>query len=202
MYVKSFVFVTVVCLLCTGVLAAQSFEKVPEAKQAAPATVVPAGVSGKIALINVQVALLNTQEGRKGVQDFQARFRPQQIELESLRKEVSEYQARLQAGARTLSPDAQAEIQREIDKRVKKGRRLEEDLQEESQLAQNELMSQIFVKIKPIIDQYAKQNNLILILPISQQSVPVYVAPGVNITGEIVKLYDQANPVAVATSSN
>lgn len=202
MHVKSFVFVTVVCLLCTGVLAAQSFEKVPEAKQAASATAVPAGVSGKIAMINVQVALLNTQEGRKGVQDFQARFRPQQIELESLRKEVSEYQARLQAGARTLSPDAQAEIQREIDKRVKKGRRLEEDLQEESQLAQNELLNRISVKIKPIIDQYAKQNNLILILPISQQILPVYVAPGVDITGAIVKLYDQANPVAVATSSN
>lgn len=202
MRVKSFVFVTTVCLLCTGVLAAQSFEKVPEAKQAASATAVPAGVSGKIAMINVQVALLNTQEGRKGVQDFQARFRPQQIELESLRKEVSEYQARLQAGARTLSPDAQAEIQREIDKRVKKGRRLEEDLQEESQLAQNELLNRISVKIKPIIDQYAKQNNLILILPISQQTLPIYVAPGVDITGEIVKLYDQANPVAVATSSN
>ncbi len=202
MRVKNFVFVTAVCLLGTGVLAAQSFEKVPEAKQAASATAVPAGVSGKIAVINVQVALLNTQEGKKGVQDFQARFRPQQVELESLRKEVSEYQVRLQAGARTLSPDAQAEIQREIDKRVKKGRRLEEDLQEESQLAQNELLNRISVKIKPIIDQYAKQNNLILILPISQQTLPIYVAPGVDITGEIVKLYDQANPVAVATSSN
>ncbi len=200
MRVIRLVCLTALLVLVTGGLAAQSFEKVPEATQAAPAAGSGA-VSGNVAILNVQAALLGTQEGQKGLQGLQERFRPRQTELATLQQEVTEYQQRLQSGRRTLSQDAQLEIQREIDKRVKKGRRIEEDLQEESQAAQTDLINRISVKMRPIIDQYAKQKSLTLILPINQQSSPIYAATGVDITAEIVKMYDQANPVAVAAAT-
>ena len=187
-------------VLVTGGVAAQSFEKVPAAPQATP--VASSNVAaGKVAIINVQAALLSTQEGQKGLQALQERFRPRQAELEVLQQEVTDYQQRLQSGRRTLSQDAQVEIQREVDKRVKKGRRIEEDLQEESQAAQADLVNRISVKMRPIISQFAEQKGLSLILPITQQSSPIYAATGVDVTPEIVKLYDQAHPVAAAAAT-
>jgi outer membrane protein len=191
---------TALFVLVTGGLAAQSFEKVPAAPQAAPAASSSA-IAGKIAIINVQGALLSTQEGQKGLQELQERFRPRQAELETLQQEVQDYQQRLQSGRRTLSQDAQLEIQREVEKRVKKGRRIEEDLTEESQAAQANLVNRISVKMRPIIGQYAEQKGLSLILPITQQGAPIFAAPGVDITQEIVQLYDQSNPVAAAAAT-
>src|SRR3989338_6914071 len=66
-------------LLASQSGAAQRFENVPEAKpadQAAPA----AGI--KIGVINFQLAMANTQEGKKASDDLRAQFSPRQAELE------------------------------------------------------------------------------------------------------------------------
>lgn len=205
-----FVFVAAICALVPAGLAAQSFEKVPEARQQtqqqAPAQPAQGGVSGKIGVLNVQQALLGTQEGQKALQELQERFRPQQTELETLRQEVEERQKRLQDGGRTLSLDVQQEIQREINLRVKKGQRLEEDLNDEMQFAQSEVINRISEKMRPIINQYAQEKSMILIIPVNPQNpqgmVPVYMAPGVNITADIIRLYDQAHPVQQASAGS
>ena len=200
MRVTRIIGVAVVCLLITGGLAAQSFEKVPEAKQEGTTPAPSTAAGAKVALINYQAALLSTKEGQKAMQDLQARFRPQETELETLSKEISDYTQRLQTQSRTLSQDAQAELQREIARRRKKGTRLQEDLQEESDLARTDLMRVIAGKMQPIIVQYAQQNSLSLVIPLNPQAVPLFVAPGVDITQAIINLYDQANPVAAAAS--
>ncbi len=90
-------------LFCAGALAAQTFEKVPEAR-AKPAPVV-ATTGAKIGVINIQLAMNNTQEGRKVSEELRARFDPRQNELERLRQEVQDLERQLETQSRTLSAD-------------------------------------------------------------------------------------------------
>ena len=193
------------CVLLTTGLAAQSFEKVPETPAAAqtqtPAPATAARPTGGIAIINIQAALIGTQEGQQGAQALQQQFLPIQNQLQTLGQEVADLQRRLREGQRTLSQAAQLELQSSIDSKTKQGRRLEEDLQEDSQRAQNALLARLSEKMGSIIQQYAQQNGISLIVPVNPQSPPIYVGPGVNITQAVVQIYDQKHPVATAPAA-
>lgn len=189
-------------LLATLGLAAQSFEKVPAPQPAAPQpAAAPAAVPGGIAIVNVQAALVNTQEGQKAAAELQERFRPMQVQIETLRQEVADLQRRVQEGQRTLSQEAQLELAAEIESKAKRGRRLEEDFQEDTQRAQNEMLARLSEKMRTVIAQLAEQRKFSLIIPVTPQNAPIYVAPGVNITQELIRLYDQAHPVVGAAAA-
>ena len=200
-----FVSLITACVLLTTGLAAQSFEKVPEtpaASQAqAPAPAAAPRPAGGVAVINIQAALVNTQEGQQGAQALQQQFLPIRNQLQTLGQEVADLERRLQEGQRTLSQAAQLELQNSIESKRKQGRRLEEDLQEDSQRAQNELLARLSQKMGPIIQQYAQQNEISLIVPVNPQSPPIYVGPGVNITQAVIQIYDQTHPVATAPAA-
>ena len=190
------------CLAVTTGLAAQSFESVPQSQQQPAPQPAPAAApaAGSVAMINFQGALVNTAEGQAAAAALQERFRPTQTELATLQQEITDLQRRLQEGQRTLSQEAQIALSVEIENKAKRGRRLQEDLEADSQRAQNELLARISEKMLPIINQYAQQNGIALVVQYSQQTPPLYVGPGVNITPTIVQLYDQAHPVAAANT--
>ncbi len=190
------------CLAVTTGLSAQSFENVPQSPQQPAPQPAPAAASAaiSIAMINFQGALVSTAEGQAAAVALQERFRPTQTQLATLQQEITDLQRRLQEGQRTLSQEAQIELSVEIETKAKRGRRLQEDLEEDSQRAQNELLARISEKMLPVINQYAQKNGIALVVQYSQQTPPLYVGPGVNITPAIVQLYDQAYPVAAANA--
>lgn len=195
---KRFYLMLAVGLLAVQTVAAQSFEKVPDAKQAAPSQPA-AAVTGKIAVINLQVAILGTQEGQKGVQELQEKFRPQEQQLEKLRQEVDGLQKQLQDGQRTLSREAQQDLSRQAAVKQRQGRRLEEDLQEDVQLAQNDFLSIMSQKMQAVIGQYAQQNGIVLVMNVIQGTpLYLYAGAGVDITQDIIRVYDLSHPVQAA----
>ncbi len=185
-------------LFCAGALAAQTFEKVPEA-QAKPAPAV-AAAGAKIGVINIQLAMSSTQEGRKEAENFRTKFELRRNELQRLRQEVQELERQLETQGRTLSADARNQLGRQIEQKRKQGRRLEEDLQEEAQLAQSDFNQRIGEKLFRVITQYAQQSGLSVVLNGVPGGPTVYFAPGVDITNEVIRLYDQTYPVQAPTS--
>ena len=194
--------VLAVCLAVTTGLSAQSFENVPQSPQQPPPQPAPAAAptAAFVAMINFQGALVSTAEGQAAAAALRERFRPMTAQLETLQQEIEDLRRRLREGQRTLSQEAQVELSVEIDTKTKRGRRLQEDLEEDSQRAQNELLARISEKMIAVISQYAQKNGISLVVQYSQQTPPLYVGPGVNITPAIVQLYDQTYPVAAANA--
>ena len=63
-------------------------------------------------------------------------------------------------------------------------------------LAQTDIMESIGGKLSDIVDKYGKDNNYTVILDMSAQGSPViFNNPQLDITEEIVRLYDQAHPL-------
>ena len=176
-------------------LAAQQFESVPQGKEpsAAPAP----SPAGKIAVINVRLALARTQEGRKAADELQAYFAPKQAELEKLRQEITNIENQLRTQERTLSAEARLQLGRQMEHKRKEGERLQQDLNEEAEQKQTDHINRIGEKLQRLLTQYAQEKGFSVLLNYEGGSV-IYAAPGVDMTDDIVRLYDQAHPVAAA----
>jgi outer membrane protein len=174
---------------------------VPAARAQAQANPATAAHPEKIAVISLTEAIGGTAEGKQASQQLSAQFAPRRNELTSISKQVQDIQQRLQAGQTTLSDDAKAELQRQGTELQRRGQREQQDLQEDEQDASQEAINRIGGKMMPIIDKYAQQHGYSVVLSIdagAQASPVVYASNGVNITQEIVKLYDAAYPAKSA----
>lgn len=161
----------------------------------------PAGAE-KIAIMNIQTAIQNTQEGKKAIADLKARFMPKQNELQSQNRAIQALEKQLQDGGNTLSAEAKQELTNTISTKQKDLRRDYEDADSDFQNAQNDAVNRIGTKMMAIVTSYAQQHGYALILDVSSQQTPVlYAAKSVDVTPAIVQLYDQKYPVPAATAT-
>src|SRR3954454_19147535 len=64
------------------------------------------------------------------------------------------------------------------------------------------IMQELGTKVMAVIEKYATQNGFDLVLDVSNPQTPVlWAASAIDITADIVKLYDQANPGTGAPSA-
>jgi len=56
-------------------------------------------------------------------------------------------------------------------------------------------------KMMDVLDRYARENAYTAIFDASAQGAPIYVSNGVDVTPEIVKLYDQAYPAKASATA-
>lgn len=158
----------------------------------------------KVGVLNVQIAITSTAEGKQAAQELQSQFAPRQTDLDNLRKQIEDVQTRLRTGASTLSDDEKARLVREGDQLTRSYQRKQQDSQDDFNEAQQEVVNRIGRKMIDILNKYARDNGYAVIFDSSAQSSPVvYASNQVDLTQEIIRLYDQSYPVkAGATGSS
>jgi len=162
-----------------------------------------ASAPAKIAVMNVRNAIVATAEGKQAQAQLQSQFAPKQNELQGLQKQIEDLQRKMNEGARTLSDDEKAKMQREGELLSRRLQRGNDDLNEELNAAQGELVDTIGRKMLEVLDRYSRENGYTVVLDTSAQGSPVvYGSSNSDITQEIVRLYDQAYPVKVGTPSS
>jgi outer membrane protein len=150
----------------------------------------------KVAVMNIQEAIASTAEGKAAAAQLQTQFTPQRNALDSLSKQIQDVQQRLQDGQRTLSDDEKNRLALQGQRLAAEYQRKQQELNEDANDARNDAVNTIGQKMVAIIDKYARQNGYSLVLDSSSQASPVlFNADGIDITTDIVKLYDQSYPV-------
>ena len=173
--------------LLGGVMAGQALAQAPAAAAAA-ASAAPT----KIAVIQVQAALTATKEGQKAAAELEARMGPRKKELDGRQAEIKDLQERLQRGGNTLSDSAKEDLTRGIDTKTKSFNRQVEDAQAELEQEQQKVIGGLGQKMMAVIDKYAQQNGYALVIDVSSQNTPVlYASNSVDITKEVIDLYDK-----------
>jgi len=155
----------------------------------------------KIAVMNVRNAIVATAEGKQAQAQLQSQFAPKQNELQNVQKQIEELQRRMADGARTLSDDEKAKMQREGELLSRRLQRGNDDLNEELNAAQGEIVDSIGRKMLEVLDRYSRENGYTVVLDTSAQGSPVvYGSSTSDVTQDIVRLYDQAYPVKATGS--
>src|SRR5215469_8892736 len=167
----------------------------PNTATAAPAASGPA----KIGIVNIQDAIIATNEGKKEFDALQQRFAPKQNELKSLNDEVENMKKDLQAKQDKLNEDERTKQVKNLEVKQKTLQRNYEDAQNEFQQAEQEVVNRIGGKMLNVLEKYAKTNGYSVILDVSNPQTPVlWASQGTNITKELVDAYNAEAPVAPA----
>jgi outer membrane protein len=155
-----------------------------------------AAAPSKVGVINVQVAITSTAEGKQAAAELQSKFAPRQTDLDNMRKQLDDVQSRLRTGATTLSDDEKARLARQGDVLTRSYQRKQQEAQDDFNDEQQDIVNRIGRKMMDVLDKYSKENGFVMILDTSAQQTPVvYAANGIDVTQDIIRLYDQGNPV-------
>jgi outer membrane protein len=161
---------------------------------------VKVSIQTKFGVVNLQAAILGTAEGKEATKQLEAQFAPRYGEIQDMEKRIENDQVRLRTGQTTLSDEEQARIQRESAQLQRKYQRNGQELQEDANDAQQEVINRIGRKVVLVLTQYSKENGFAMILDNSSQQTPVlYAANQIDVTQDIIRLYDQTYPLKIAT---
>jgi outer membrane protein len=152
----------------------------------------------KVGIIHIQNAIIATKDGQKAAKELEDRTAPRRKDMERKQGEISALQDQLKKSSNTASEEVKSKLMRDIDAKTKSYNRDLEDAQAELDQEQQKLLGDLGNKIMAVIDKFATDNGYALIIDVSSQQSPVlYAANSVDITREIVGLYDK-NPPAPA----
>jgi outer membrane protein len=155
----------------------------------------------KIGAINIQAAMTGTKEGQKAAQELEQKLLPRKKAIDAKAAAIRDLQDRLQRGGAAMSETAKADLTRQIDERTKAYNRDMEDAQAELSDENRRLIQDMTTKMTKVLDDYAAANSFSVIFDVSNPNTPVlYTSNMVDITREVVTLYDKAHPIGSASA--
>ncbi|MBZ2184586.1 MAG: OmpH family outer membrane protein [Bryobacter sp.] len=145
----------------------------------------------KIAILNTQKALLDTAEIKKAQADLEAKFKPRTDELTKLNTELNDIQTRLNAGAGKLTPQVEADLQSQGQRKQRELQRKQEDLQAEVERDRQEILLRASQRMQEVVKKLAEEKGYDVVLDTSNA---VHFKATLEITAEATAAYDKANP--------
>ncbi len=149
-----------------------------------------AAAQSKVAIINVQRAIIETADIKKAQAELEAKYRPRTQELESTQKQLQDIQAQLQNPKTTQ--EAANDLQFKGKRLQREYQRLSEDLQGEVDRERNQILQKASQRMTDVVKKIAEGQNLDVVIDVSNT---VYFKPALEITDTAIKAYDVANPV-------
>ena len=148
-------------------------------------TIAPA----KVAIVNVQQAVVDTQEIKKAQAEMQTKFKPRQDAISNLQAQLQSLQQEMNAP--NVTPQRQAEIQAEGQDKQKTLKRLTDDLQSDVDQQRQDILGHAGRQMQEVLKTLAQQRGLDVIIDVS---TTLYFKPSLDITAEATAAYDKAYP--------
>jgi outer membrane protein len=201
------VILSLAALAQTGT-AASAPASAPAASSApAGATAAPAPIAGvnKLGIINIQRAILASNEGRRDLEALDKKFDPKRTELQNLNKEIEDLKKQLSAQGDKMNEDARNNLVRSLETKQKAMQRANEDAQNDYQQQQAEIAQRILQKMAPVIDKFAKDNQFSVLMDVSQpwpQGQVLWFGAAADVTSQVVDIYNAQSGVPAPASSS
>ena len=151
-----------------------------------------ASAQAKVAVINLQKAVLDSAEIQKASKDLTAKFQPRQQELEKLQNEIQVIQQQLQTNQGKLNPQAEADLNAQGSRKQRDLQRKGEDLQAEVDRERNEILGKSTQKMGEVVKKLAEEKGYDLVVDISNT---IYFKPALEITNDALAAFNKAYPV-------
>ena len=151
----------------------------------------PAGPTGptRVAIINAQKAVADTQEIKKDQAALEAKYRPRQQEIETLQRELQTIQQ--QANTPNLAPAREAELQTTFAQKQKQLQRRGEDLQADVNAERQDVLGRAGRQMTDVVKKIAEERGIDVVIDVTNT---LYFKPALDITAVATAAYDQAYP--------
>lgn len=150
-----------------------------------------AWAQSKVAIINLQRAVLETAEIKKASTELENKFKPRQQQMEKLQKDLQTIQQQLQTMAGKLTPQAEAELTQQGQRKQRDLQRIGEDLQADVDRERNEILSKATQRMQDVVKKLAEDKTVDVVVDVSNT---IYFKPALEITTEAIAAYDKSHP--------
>jgi outer membrane protein len=165
-------------LVCTALLAFA---------QLVPAQTAP----GKVGVVDLQRAVFGSAEIKQADAQMQTAFKPRQDKINQLQNEIAALAQQLQSSNGKLSPQAEADLTAQGQRKQRDLQRLQDDLQADATAYRNEVLSKSSTKMKDVVKKLAEEKGIDLVV---DSSTTLYFKPVLDLTNDAIAAYDKAYP--------
>jgi Skp family chaperone for outer membrane proteins len=159
----------------------------------APQPPAPFPQGAKVAFVNFQRVVAESNEGKASTARVNALIQKKQTEGQDKAKKLQADQQKLQTQGSVMSDAARTQLEKDVEREQVEGQRFQQDAQAEVQELQNELEAEFIKKITPILGQVAGDHGLQMLFN-AQQAGFAWVDPGLDLTNDVIKKLDGSAP--------
>ncbi len=145
----------------------------------------------KVAVVNSQLAILETAEIKKAQAAMEAEFKPRQDEIQKLQRELQDIQNQLQKMQGKLTAQAERDLQYEGQRKQRDLQRATEDLQADIDARRNDILARVGRQMQEVIQKLAEEKGIDVVIDTTNT---LYFKPALDLTKEATSAYDKAHP--------
>ena len=150
-----------------------------------------ASAQTKVAVINMQQAVLSTADIKKQSTDLEAKYKPRQTAIEQLRADIDGIQQKLQAGQGKLTPAAEQDLTIDGQRKQRTLQRMSQDLQDEVDGVRNDILAAAGRRMAEVIRKLADERGLDVVV---ESSSTLFFKAALDLTADATAAYDKAYP--------
>lgn len=143
----------------------------------------------RVAIINAQKSVADTQEIKKAQAALQAKYQPRQQAIESLQRDLQNIQQQLNAP--NIAPDKAAELRADGTHKQKELQRLSDDLQADVNNERQDILGRAGRQMTDVVKKLAEARGIDIVIDITNT---LYFKPALDITADASAAYDKAYP--------
>jgi outer membrane protein len=156
----------------------------------------------KIGVIDMQSAMVATKDGQKAAADLRAKFAPKQQEFQQRQSQLQQKQDQFRRTENTMSDEAKAKLAADIEALQRNLQRDQQDAEQDMNQDQQRIVQGLSGTMMKIVSKYAQDHQFQLVFDVAGQPANIYFASNtLDITREIISLYDQQNPAPAGTTT-
>jgi outer membrane protein len=156
---------------------------------AASPLVTVASAQVKVAVINTQKALADSDELKKASAAVEAKFKPRTDELSKLQSDLQSIEQQLSSNK--LNQQQAAEMQAQGQRKQRDAQRISDDLQADFDRDRQEILGKASQKMQQVITKLAESKGVDIVVDASQT---LYFKPALDLTNEAVAAYNTTYP--------
>jgi len=145
----------------------------------------------KVAIVDVQCAILGTAEIKKAQSELETKYRPRQEAMAKIDKELQQIQGQLQSMAGKLTPAAEQDLQTQGQRKQRDLQRLNEDLQGDVDRERNEILQKASRNMTDVIKKLAEEKTLDVVI---DKANTLFAKDALDITTDAIASYDKTYP--------
>ena len=141
----------------------------------------------KIGYIDIQRVIAESQAGKRARDRFQAQVKKAEGDLLKERQDIERLKSDLDKKGPLLKDDERRNLEADLQKRSVSLQRSMADHQQDLQVKNNEMMSEILKELEKIVNEVGKAEKFTLIL---ERSQILYSEQGIDITSKVIETYN------------
>lgn len=138
----------------------------------------------KIAVIDIQTAILSSEQAKERIAELKKEFAPEQNEIKELAQDIQKLQAKMEQDAAVMSESEKKKLAKDVEDKAVDYQFKIKKIQKSQNESQQELLAELSPKLEKAIQEIIAEGTYSLIL---ERRAAIFVSPEHDITKKVTE---------------